>query len=116
MQTRYRAAATALLLTATAGMAATVGAAEASGTHHSADKAKTLTITITSKANKVKLSDDKIRPGNTMFRVKNVDGTDSNGLMQLLRLKPGYDLGQAFADFGAAFGDPNDPGTLQAVK
>jgi hypothetical protein len=116
MHMRYRAAATALLLTATAGMAATGGAAEASGTHHAGAKAKGLTITITSKTNKVKLSDDKIRPGNTMFLVKNADGTDSNGLIQLMRLKSGYDLGQAFADFGNLFGPPDDPNTIDAVN
>ena len=39
MQTRYRAAATALLLTATGGLAATGGTAEASGTHHTSTRA-----------------------------------------------------------------------------
>ena len=88
MQTRHRAAATALLLTATAGMAATGGAAEASGTHHTGDRAaRTLTITITSKAGGVKLSDDRFRPGNTIFKVKNKDGKAARGLIQVLRLE-----------------------------
>jgi hypothetical protein len=116
MHTRYRAAATALLLTATAGMAATGGAAEASGTHHAGAKAKSLTITIKSKAHAVKLSDDKIRPGNTIFTVKNVDGKKSKGLIQVFRLKPGYDFNQAFGDFGLAFGPPDDPNTIDAVN
>lgn len=98
MQTRYRAAATALLLTATAGMAATGGAAEASGTHHDRAGAKTLTITIKSKAHSLKVSDTTFRPGNTIFRVKNIDGKDSNGLVQLIRLRKGYTLQDAFTD------------------
>lgn len=79
MQTRYRAAATALLLTATTGLAAT-GAAQASGTHHpGARAASRLVVTIKSTANGVKLSESKIRPGNTIFKVKKTDGP--NGLM-----------------------------------
>ncbi len=102
MQTRYRAAATALLLTATAGMAATGGAAEASGSHHTgAGAAKTLVITIKTKAGGVKISDTRFRPGNTVFKVKNAGG---KGLIQVLRLKPGYTLSEAFADFQAGFG------------
>jgi hypothetical protein len=105
MQMRYRAAATALLLTATAGVGATGGTAQASGTHHpDARGASKLVVTIKTKAHGLKLSDTKIRPGNTMFKVKNAGGA---GLIQLLRLKPGYDLSHAFADFGAAF--PSGP-------
>jgi hypothetical protein len=116
MQTRYRAAATALLLTATAGLAATGGAAEASGTHHTtARAAKTLTITIKSKAHAVKLSDSKFRPGNTIFRVRNIDGKASRGLIQVLRLRAGYTLQDAFADFGKLFGPPNQD-TIDAVN
>lgn len=112
MQTRYRAAATALLLTATAGIAATGGAAQASGTHHTADRAtKTLTITLNSKAHSVKVSDHKFRPGNTIFRVKNRAGKAGTGLMQVMRLKKGYDLNQAFNDIPAAF-----QGDTAAVK
>jgi hypothetical protein len=109
MQKRYRAAATALLLTATAGMAATGGAAEASGTHHhSRAAAKSLTITIKTKGGQIKLSDSKFRPGKTLFKVKpHAKGGD----MQVLRLKPGYSVGQAFADVGAAFG-----GDVKAVR
>jgi hypothetical protein len=110
MQTRYRAAATALLLTATAGMAATGGAAEASGTHHAGAKAaKSLTITIKSKADAVTLSQDQIRPGNTIFRVKNIDGAASKGLLQILRLKGSYTLGDAFGDFALAFPESGPP-------
>jgi hypothetical protein len=107
MQTRYRAAATALLLTATAGMAATGGAAEASGTHHSDAKAKSLTITIKSKTSGPKVSDDTFRPGNTTFRVKNIDGKASKGLIQILRLKGSYTFLDAQQDFQLAF--PEDP-------
>ena len=53
-------------------MAATGGAAEASGSHHTGDRAaRKLAITIKSKAGAVKLSDDRFRPGNTIFKVKN---------------------------------------------
>jgi hypothetical protein len=104
MQTRYRAAATALLMTATAGMAATGGAAEASGTHHAvARAAKSLTITIKSKSDGVTLSQDQLRPGNTIFRVRNIDGAASKGLVQILRLKGAYTLEDAFGDFALAF-------------
>ena len=116
MQTRHRAAATALLLTATAGMAATGGAAEASGTHHAGDRAaRTLTVTIKSKAGAVKLSDDKIRPGNTIFKVKNVDGKASKGLVQVFRLRDGYTLDDAFADFGDAFGSSDPDVVVPAI-
>ena len=115
MQTRHRAAATALLLTATAGMAATGGAAEASGTHHTGDRAaRTLTITIKSKAGGVKLSDDRFRPGNTVFKVKNKDGKSARGLLQVLRLRPGYTLPEAFDDFGHLFDPP--PTNVPAVN
>jgi hypothetical protein len=113
MHTRYRAAATALLLTATTGLAAT-GAAQASGTHHPNGRAAhKLVVTIKSKASGVKLSESQIRPGNTIFRVKNAGGP--NGLMQLLRLKPGYTLTDAFSDFAAAFPD-NAPPDVAAVN
>jgi len=106
MQTRYRAAATALLLTATAGMAATGGAAEATRTHHTDTRAAhRLTITIKTKAGGVHLSDTRFRPGNTIFKVENAGG---KGLIQVLRLRPGYTLKQANADFEAAFGNPPD--------
>jgi hypothetical protein len=114
MQTRYRAAATALLLTATAGLAATGGAAEASGTHHtSARGAKSLTITIKTKSGSVALSDSKFRPGNTVFKVKNAGG---RGLIQVLRLKPGYTLNDAFTDFALAFPQGNTPPDVPAVN
>ena len=113
MQTRYRAAATALLLTATAGLAATGGAAEASGTHHTSARAgaKILTITVKSEAKSLKLSDTTIRPGRTVFRVKNIDGKASRGLIQLLRLRAGYTAVDASNDIPAAFN-----GDTAAVK
>jgi hypothetical protein len=117
MQTRYRAAATALLLTATAGMAATGGAAQASGSHHAgAGASKSLTITLKSTASGVTVSDSKFRPGNTIFKVKNMDGKTSKGLIQVLRLKPGYDIGQAGADFGQAFSGGTDQATIDAIN
>jgi hypothetical protein len=101
MQTRFRAAATALLLTATAGLAATGGAAEASGTHHTNARAtKTLTVKVTSTKKGPKLSVTRIRPGNTQFKV--VRG-NAGGSMQLLRLKSGYSLRQAKKDMGGVF-------------
>src|ERR1044072_130406 len=74
MHTRYRAAAVALLMTAAGGVVAIGGAAQASGSHHAgAGAGKTLTITIKSKAHAVKLSDTKFRPGNTIFKLRNMD-------------------------------------------
>lgn len=108
MQTRYRAAATALLMTATAGMAATGGAAVASGTHHAA-RAASLTVTIKSMDGSVSLSTDTIRPGATTFKVKNIDGKASKGLIQIFRLKGGYTLPDAFGDFALAFPDTGPP-------
>jgi hypothetical protein len=116
MQTRYRAAATALLLTATAGMAATGGPAEASGTHHHDAKAKSLTITIKSKDGKIKLSDDSFRPGNTVFRVKNAAGKHARGGLQVFRLRGSYTIGQAASDFALAFSGNNDPATIDAIN
>ena len=114
MQTRYRAAATALLLTATTGLAAT-GAAQASGTHHpSARGASKLVVTIKTKAHGLKLSESKIRPGNTIFEVKNAGG---KGLIQVLRLKKGYTLTDAFSDFALAFpSDQSTPPDVPAVR
>jgi hypothetical protein len=114
MQTRYRAAATALLLTATTGLAAT-GAAQASGTHHpGARAASKLVVTIKTKAHGLKVSDSKIRPGNTTFKVKNAGGT---GLIQLMRLKKGYALTDAFSDFALAFpSDEMTPPDVPAVR
>jgi hypothetical protein len=114
MQTRYRAAAMALLLTATAGMAATGGAAEASGTHHAGAKAaKSLTITVKSKSGKVGLSDHSITPGNTIFKVKNIDGKASKGDIQMVRFENGYTLDDLFADIPGLFG--GDTATVQRV-
>jgi hypothetical protein len=110
MQTRYRAAATALLLTATAGLAATGGAAQASGTHHASDKAtKSLTVTIKSTKSAPKLSTTRFRPGKTLFKV--VRG-NAGGEMQILRLKSGYSLKNASSDFGKAFG----AGNVKAIR
>ena len=117
MQTRHRAAATALLLTAATGLAAaTGGTAQASGTHPGHRAAPKLVITIKSKAGAVKLSDDKFRPGNTIFRVKNMDGKASKGLIQILRLRPGYTLTDAFNDFALAFPSGNTPADVAAVN
>jgi hypothetical protein len=100
MQTRHRAAATALLLAATTGLAATGGGAQAAPSHHAAHQSK-LVVTIKTKASSVKLSESKIRPGNTIFKVKNAGG---KGLIQVLRLKKGYSLSQAASDMGAGLG------------
>lgn len=109
MQTRYRAAATVLLLTASAGLAASGGAAEASGTHHvTARAAKTLTVTLKSTKSGAKLSTSTIRPGKTLFKV--VRG-NRGGSLQLLRLKSGYSLQKAGSDFGKAFS-----GNIDAIK
>jgi hypothetical protein len=113
MQTRHRAAATALLLTATAGLAAAGGGtAQASGSHTDHRATNKLVITIKTKAGGVKLSDSRFRPGNTVFRVKNAGG---KGLIQVLRLRPGYTLDQAFADFQAGFGGSPDVKAIRRV-
>jgi hypothetical protein len=117
MQTRHRAAATALLLTATAGLAAAGGgAAQASGSHTADRAASKLVVTIKSKSGAVKLSEDKLRPGNTIFRVKNMDGSASRGLIEILRLKPGYTLTDAFNDFPQLFTDPPTPDSIAAIN
>jgi hypothetical protein len=118
MQTRYCAAATALLVTAAVGLAASGGAAEAAGTHHNgAQAAKSLTITIKSKAGGVTLSDTKFRPGNTVFKVKNAAGKSGRGLIQVLRLKSGYTLLDANTDFGLAFPeDESTPPNVAAIN
>ena len=112
MQTRYRTAAatSVLLLTATAGLAATGGAADASGTHHTSARVagKSLTVTITSTKSAVELSRSTLRPGRTFFKV--VRG-NTGGSMQLLRIKHGYSLAKAGRDFGSAFS-----GNTKAVR
>lgn len=113
MQTRCRAAATALLLTAAAGMAATGGSAEASGTHHASAKAAPLTVTITSSRKAVKLSVDEFRPGKTTFKL--VRGHMGGGMLQVLRLRKGYSLTHAFKDFGKAFGEPTGVKAVRRV-
>ncbi len=117
MHTRSRAAATALLLVASAsGLAATSGSAQAIGSHHGggAARAATLTVTITTTQSKPKLSTETIRPGKTIFKV--VRGS-SGGLIQLLRLKSGYSLQDAFSDFAAvAPSDGNTPPDVHAIR
>jgi hypothetical protein len=114
MDTRSRAAATtALLLTASVGgLAASSGAAQASHTHPS-DRAGSLTVTIKSTGKGPKLSQNTLRPGNTMFRV--VRG-NSGGSMEVLRLKPGYTFAEAAGDFAKAFPSGNTPPDVHAVR
>jgi hypothetical protein len=114
MDTRTRvAAASALLLTASiAGLAATSGAAEA--THgHPAGRAGSLTVTIKSTGKGPQLSKQSVRPGNTMFKVVrgNVGGT-----MEVLRLKQGYTIKDAAADFAKAFPKGNGQADVKAVR
>ena len=115
MQTRYRAAATSLLLlTASAGIAATGGAAQASGTHHTSSRAAhTKTVTIKSHDGSLTLSDSNIRPGNTVFKVKN---RGTRGLVQVLRLRNGYTLSDANNDIPQLFTDPPTPDSIAAVN
>jgi hypothetical protein len=114
MQTRYRAAATALLLTATGGMAATGGAAQASGTHHTSSRAAhAKVVTIKSHQGSVTLSDSSFRPGNTVFKVKN---RGSRGLVQVFRLRQGYTLDDAFRDIPQLFTDPPTAKSIKAVN
>src|SRR3954447_6565263 len=113
MQTRIPAAATALLLTAMAGLAAVTpdGAAQAGATHPSA-RAPHLTVTIKGTKTRPKLSTHTFRPGNTVFRVER-KGT--GGLIQVLRLKPGYSLQKASQDFAAAFGNTPDVAAIRRI-
>ena len=107
MHTRSKAAATALLLTAsTAGLALSDGSAQAIGSHHaSTARAATLKVTIKSTKAGPKLSVHQLRPGNTLFKV--VRG-NAGGSIQVLRLKPGYSFKKAASDFGKAFGQTTD--------
>jgi hypothetical protein len=117
MHTRSRAAATtALLLTASVtGLAATGSAADASGSHPATAgrAAPTLTVTITTHKTANVLSVDTLRPGKTMFKVVR---KGAGGLIQVLRLKPGYTIGDAASDFALAFPDGNTPPDVHAVR
>jgi hypothetical protein len=112
--TRSSAAATALLLTASAaGLALTDGSAHATRAHHaSTARAATLTVTITSTRAGPKLSLDKFRPGKTLFKV--VRG-NKGGDMQLLRLRTGYSLKHAFSDFNKLNADPINLKALRRI-
>jgi hypothetical protein len=113
MHTRSRAAATALLLTASAaGLAVSSGTAHAAGTHTSSKAAPTLTVTITSKKSGPSLSVTKLRPGKTLFKV--LPGHTA-GSIQVLRLKPGYSLKHAASDFGKMFGPTTDVKAVRRV-
>jgi hypothetical protein len=115
MHTRSCAAATALLLTASAaGVALAGGSAQASGSHVSHRAATKLVVTIKSTPSGPVLSDSRFRPGNTIFKVKR-DG--AGGLMQVFRLKPGYTILDAGTDFGLAFpADETTPPDVAAVR
>src|SRR5215218_5053992 len=114
MHTRSCAAATALLLTASAaGVALAGSSAQASGSHVSHRAATKLVVTIKSTPSGPVLSDSRFRPGNTIFKVKR-DG--AGGLMQVFRLKPGYTIVDAGTDFGLAFpADETTPPDVAAV-
>jgi hypothetical protein len=81
------------------GLAATGGSAHAAGSHASRGASR-LVVTIRSSAQGIHLSDTKIRPGNTMFKVA---PHGRGGDLQVLRLRQGYSLTQAFTDIGKAF-------------
>jgi hypothetical protein len=109
MQTRHRAAATALLLTATAGLAAAGGGtAQASGSDTGHRAASRLVVTIKTKSGVPSLSDTKFRPGNTIFKIA---PHGKGGDMQILRLKSGYTLADLNNDIGPAFG-----GDIPSIK
>ena len=69
-------------------------------------------MTITSTKAGPKLSVDKFRPGNTLFKV--VRG-NAGGSIQVLRLKPGYSLKQAASDFAQGVPSRRRP-TSPAVR
>jgi hypothetical protein len=117
MHKRYRAAATttALLLTATVGLAAGEGgAAQASGsssdTHGRA--AAQLVVKIKTTRSSPRLSQDTLRPGKTVFEVRR---GNTGGLIQVLRLKKGYHLKRAAQDFAAAFGKTPDVKAIRRI-
>jgi hypothetical protein len=100
MQKRTSAAGAALVLAASVtGLAATSGSAHATGSH-AGRSASQLVVTIRSSAKGITLSDTKIRPGNTMFKVA---PHGKGGDLQVLRLRSGYTLTQAFTDINNAF-------------
>ena len=103
MQTRYRAAATALLLTATAALAAPGGAADAAGTHPSSAKARSLTVTLTSTKKGPKVSTDTLRPGFTTFKVVHKSGKSAG--IEVLRLRKGYSLRHLLRDLPKVTGE-----------
>ena len=74
MQTRYRAAATALLLTATTGLAATGARSGLRYAPSRRSRGEQARRDHQDQGHGVKLSESKIRPGNTMFKVKNAGG------------------------------------------
>lgn len=111
MHTRSRAAATALLLTASVtGLSATAGAAHAThtvpSTAHRA--ASTLTVNITSTKKGPVLDVQTVTPGNTLFSITRAG---SGGSIEVLRLRAGYPLNQAFKDFQKLFS-----GDVKAIR
>jgi hypothetical protein len=103
MQTRYRAAATALLLTATAALAAPGGAADAAGTHHASAKARSLTVTIASTRKGPAVSTNVLRPGFTTFKVVHKSGKAAG--IEVLRLRKGYSLNHLLKDLPKVAGE-----------
>ena len=112
MQASYRAATTSLLLAA--GLAVSGGAASASGTHQSAKAVPHLTVTVVSSGKGIALSSTTFRPGRTTFAVKRA--RQGGGQIQVFRLRSGYPLSKAAADFGKAFPQGNTPANVAAVR
>jgi hypothetical protein len=105
MQTRHRAAATALLLTATAGLAASGATAQAAGTHQTQARAATsLTVKVMSTKNGPKLSVQRIRPGFTTFTFVHKSGKAAQ--LEIVRLKSGYSLRHLLSDIPKLLGEP----------
>jgi len=115
MQTRYCAAATALLMTAAVGLAASGGAAEAAGTHHAGAKAsKSLTMKITSTKKGPVLSKHRIRPGFTTFKLVHKSG--GQAALELLRLKSGYSFKHLSRDVPKITGESVDLKALRRIE
>jgi hypothetical protein len=111
MHTRSKAAATALLLTASVtGLAATSGSAQAIGSHPAshARAAATLTVNVQSTKNGPVLDTTTIAPGNTVFSFTRAG---AGGGIEILRLKAGYSINQAGQDFGKLFS-----GDVKAIR
>lgn len=100
MHARTWAAATALLLTASVTGLTAAGTAEATTPRSGHAKAAMLTVNVSSTKKGPVLDATTIRPGNTVFSMTR---GNAGGSIEIMRLKAGYSISQAAADFGQLF-------------